>query len=84
MVESTTEAKATKAEGEPGPMCAGFWQGWELQELSQALLDALVVGSGKVTCEVWTRPAFVCTRGCTVEKQEPTGLEIGDGWDGLK
>ena len=57
MVVSTTEAKATKAEGEPGPMCAGFWQGWELQELSQALLDALVVGSGKVLCDVWTQPA---------------------------
>ena len=42
MVESTTEAKTAKAEGEPGPMCVGFWQGWELQELGQALLDALV------------------------------------------
>lgn len=57
VVESTTEAKTAKAEGEPGPMCVGFWQGWELQELGQALLDALVMGNGEVAGQVRTQPA---------------------------
>ena len=76
MVESTTEAKTAKAEGEPGPMCVGFWQGWELQELGQALLDALVMGNGEGAGQVRTQPAHGVEgpRGCTVEKQEPTGL----------
>lgn len=59
VVEGTTEAKATEAEGEPGPMGGGFWQGWEVQELGQALLDALVVGSGRVSFRDWTQPTEI-------------------------
>ena len=44
---------------EPGPIRTCFWQGglWDLKELREALVDALVMGNRKISHQVWAEPS---------------------------
>ena len=81
VVQRTAEAQAAMVEGEPCLFCVLFGQSRELKELSQAMLDVLVMGGGELSCQVWAKPSQGIVRpgSSTVEQQEPAGLEIWDG-----